>query len=316
EVPHHLDERGHHCRFHGRKAECEGDVSTVLPLKADGRVDRFPDNLFRCVGGDFFDLHSAFRTRDKHGPSTIPIDDNAHIQFFGNPGPFFNQQPAHFPAFRTGLVGDQCLADEFLNQTGDGRFVLRNFDTAGFPATTRMNLGLDDKHWCIEFCRPRRSCLGRGNLFPARYRNPELRKQLLSLKFMNVHVFSLLNNRDRRDPRDALRMRMPASLLPASHYSFLVYAGRIMGETTLLTLPCFLASVRNLFRCPSVNFPCGIAAARAADVNPDRFPKTIRSRSELPINRLRPCNPPEASPATKRFFTLVSELVSIFTPPF
>ena len=57
-------------------------------------------------------------------------------------------------------------------------------------------------------------------------------------------------------------------------------------------------------------------AARAAAVSPDRFPKTIRSSKELPINRLRPCRPPEASPATKRFFTFVSEFVSIFTPPF
>src|SRR5688500_15746252 len=98
--------------------------------------------------------------------------------------------------------------------------------------------------------------------------------------------------------------------------TFLVYAGRIIGDMTPLGFPCFLASVRNCCKCLSVSFPCFMDAVRAAAVRPDRLPNTMRSSSEFPINRLRPWRPPEASPATNRFFTSLSELVSIFTPPF
>ena len=51
-----------------------------------------------------------------------------------------------------------------------------------------------------------------------------------------------------------------------------------------------------------------------AAVNPDRFPNTITSSSaNCPSTGFRPCKPPEASPATNRFFTFVSEFGSIFT---
>lgn len=89
-----------------------------------------------------------------------------------------------------------------------------------------------------------------------------------------------------------------------------------MGDMTPLEFPCFLASVRNCLKWFSVSLPWGIDPARDAAVNPERLPKTIRSSNELPISRFRPCNPPDASPATNKFFTLVSEFASIFTPPF
>ena len=112
------------------------------------------------MGGDYFDLHPAFGTRDKHRPPAIPIDEDAHIQFLGNRGPFFDQQPPHFPPLWAGLVRDERLADQFLDQTWNSRLVLRNFDAAGFASTACMDLRLDDKDRGIEFCRPGRSCLG------------------------------------------------------------------------------------------------------------------------------------------------------------
>ena len=66
----------------------------------------------------------------------------------------------------------------------------------------------------------------------------------------------------------------------------------------------------------TMTYTCASDFARAAAVKPARFPKTIRSKSEFPINRFRPCSPPEASPATNKFFTGVSLYSSIFTPPF
>ena len=50
---------------------------------------------------------------------------------------------------------------------------------------------------------------------------------------------------------------------------------------------------------------------------PERLPNTIKSSRELPINRFRPCRPPEASPATNKMFHVrLAVLTSIFTPPF
>ena len=102
--------------FHGRKPEREGHVSPVVPLKPDGRINRFPDDLLRRVGGDFFDFHPAFGAGDKHRPSAIPIDEDAQIEFFGDARAFFDQQATDFSAFRAGLMRDQRLADQFLGQ--------------------------------------------------------------------------------------------------------------------------------------------------------------------------------------------------------
>ena len=140
------------------------------------------------MGGDFFDLHPAFCTRDKHRPPTIPIDDDAHIQFLGNRRAFFDQQSPHFPPLGTGLVGDERLADEFLDQARNSSLILRNLHAAGFPTTACMDLRLDHKHRGVELCYPCSARLGRGDLFPARNRNPELPEQLLGLKLMNVHI--------------------------------------------------------------------------------------------------------------------------------
>ena len=97
---------------------------------------------------------------------------------------------------------DERLADQVLDQSWNSRLVLRNFDATGFASTACMDLRLDDKDWGIEFCRPGRSCLGRSNLFPARNRNPELPKQLLTKELMNVHVFLPRDERDSRERRE------------------------------------------------------------------------------------------------------------------
>ena len=105
----------------------------------------------RC---DFFDFHPAFGAGDKDRPSAVTIDQNAQIQFFGDIGAFFDQQPTDFPTFRTGLVRHQGLADQFLGQARHVRLVLRNLDATGLASAAGMDLRLHDKHRGIQFCRP------------------------------------------------------------------------------------------------------------------------------------------------------------------
>src|SRR5262249_8525920 len=58
------------------------------------------------------------------------------------------------------------------------------------------------------------------------------------------------------------------------------------------------------------------AAAFPAAARPARLPNTTHSSSELPIIRLRPCVPPAISPHAYTPSSVVSESVSITSPPF
>ena len=102
-------------------------------LKPDGRVDRFLMIFSGVCGGDFFDLHSAFGARDKHGHplsrSTRRLTYNSLAMF----GPFFDQQPTHFPALWAGLVGDEGLADQFLDKPGTAALSFVILTPPAFP---------------------------------------------------------------------------------------------------------------------------------------------------------------------------------------
>jgi hypothetical protein len=170
------------------QAERKGDVSSVVTLKPHGGIDRFLDDLFRCVGGDFLDLHPTLSAGDKNRPACVAIDENRKVELLGDIGPFFHQETMDLAAFRTGLMRHERLADEFLGKTGDGALVLGNLDPACLATPTRMDLRLHDEDRRIQFIGPSGCGFGRGDLLSTRHRHSELGKELLCLKLVNVHV--------------------------------------------------------------------------------------------------------------------------------
>ena len=104
------------------------------------------EDQLRAVRRHLLDLDTAGRTGHQHGALRGPIQDEAQVQLAVDLEPLFHQQPGDRPPLRAGLIGHELHAQHLAgNPLGLGRSPGK-LDAASLPATTGMNLGLDDDH--------------------------------------------------------------------------------------------------------------------------------------------------------------------------
>jgi hypothetical protein len=169
-----------------------GDVIGFGILQARGRVDLDLVDFFRMRCSHFLDVHAAFARGHQHDALRDAVGDHRHIEFLLDVGAFFDQQAAHFLAFRAGLVGDQLHAEDLVRVLAHLLERLGHLHAAALAATACMNLRLDD---------PDRTAEGLGGLHrfvntqardATRHRDAVLPQDFFSLVLMDFHaVFPL-----------------------------------------------------------------------------------------------------------------------------
>ena len=95
-------------------------------------------------------IHAAFARGHQRHPLRDAVDNHADVEFFFDVRALFHQQPFHNAAFRAGLVGDECHAENFR---GGIAYLIDRFDhldAAALATTTGVNLRLDDPDFAAE----------------------------------------------------------------------------------------------------------------------------------------------------------------------
>ncbi len=76
EIPQHFHERSDHRRFKLLQTKSKRHIAAVVPLEAHCGINRFLDDLFRCLCSDLFDFHPAFGAGNERRPPGVAIDEN------------------------------------------------------------------------------------------------------------------------------------------------------------------------------------------------------------------------------------------------
>ena len=171
------------------QAQLERQVTTLVRLSANQRVDGGLEDLLRGVVSDLLDVHAAFGGGHEHDTTAGTVNDCAQIQLFGDIGAGLNQNLVDRLAVGVGLVGHQTLAQP-LSGEGLGLFLaLDQFHTTGFTATTGVDLGFDNPLGTTDFVAGL-SGRFRGVYCEAfGYGQAVLSKQLLTLILVKIHAF-------------------------------------------------------------------------------------------------------------------------------
>jgi len=161
------------------------------------------EDLFRCFGGHLFDFHSAFAGHHQHGVGGGAVDHDTQVQFAGDITAFFDQHLPDGLAFRTGLYGRQAVPQQASCCVG-GLFgaahqldpaLFGEFENLPFPATTGMNLGLDDGDRRAQFAKCRGRFVRASGHDTTQHRYASVAKDLLGLEFVDFHRDVPLRNR-------------------------------------------------------------------------------------------------------------------------
>ena len=136
---------------------------------------------------DLFDLDAALRRTDHRDPRLRPVQDHGEIKFARDIESLLDQHSAHLPAFRTGLMRDEILAEQRTSCFGGLIGALHHLDAATLAAPTSMNLCLDDANTAAQFQRCCFCFFGCRCDDAAGHRNAEPFENFFGLKFVNIH---------------------------------------------------------------------------------------------------------------------------------
>src|SRR3990172_6897807 len=190
EVPGHSNELFGNLWF---ESEPERHIPAVERLKTHRGINILLDYLFRCPFCNLFDFHPPFKACNKDRAAIGAVNEETQIELFSNVHPFFKEQFLYASSFRTCLVGDKGLSQEFLCEPCDILFLSRKFYSACLPPAAGMDLCLNNDYirmdlFCILF-----RLIHRIDSLPLWNRNIVLGKQLLSLELMDIHIKTPLN---------------------------------------------------------------------------------------------------------------------------
>ena len=171
-----------------RHADLAGDVVGLLIGQADRRFDRDAVDFFRVAVRDFFDVHAAFRRGHQHDFLGDAVGDHRHVQFFLDVRAFFDQQAAHFLAFRAGLVGHQLHAHDLVRVFAYLFDRLGDFHATALAAAASMDLRLDDPDRAAQLFSCFHGLIHRHARNAARNGHSELSEDLFALILMDLHA--------------------------------------------------------------------------------------------------------------------------------
>ena len=155
--------------------------------QTNGNINVLLDNLLRVLGSNLLDLHAAFLGANHNDLCSIAVIYKAQIILLGNVGAFLNEKSSNLFALRTGLMGNQHLAQKLgciLLNLIQG---LGNLYTASLAATACVNLCLYYSHLGIKLLCSFNSFLNGKcrnavwNIYTERF------QYLLTLILMNIH---------------------------------------------------------------------------------------------------------------------------------
>src|SRR5271169_4102776 len=154
------------------------------------RVDGYLNDFSRRMLGHLLDLDSAFGRTDQGDPAGFAVDQESQIQLASDVAAFLDIDALDLAPSRSGLVGDEIMAEQGPRRGGDILLGADEFDSPGLAAAAGMDLSLDHPNRPAE--PPRHSdSLRRGIGDPAaRHADIKLRQQLFRLVFVDIHRIS------------------------------------------------------------------------------------------------------------------------------
>ena len=75
--------------------ERKRELARLEGTKSNGWVDRLLENLFRCLRGHLFDIHTTSGRSHKHRTPAGAIQNDAQIELFVDRQSFLDQKYAH-----------------------------------------------------------------------------------------------------------------------------------------------------------------------------------------------------------------------------
>ena len=162
-------------------ADLARDAFGIRAGQALAGIDEDLVNLLRRLGGDFLDVHAAFRARHQHHALRRAIDDHADVELLLDVGAFLDQQTPHLLPLRAGLVGDELHAEDLIRQLAHFGNRLAEFDAATLAAAAGMDLRLDDPYRSAQRFGRLDRFVDRKNRNAARRRDAEPAQDFLAL---------------------------------------------------------------------------------------------------------------------------------------
>ncbi|MNC51513.1 hypothetical protein D3C75_1008070 [compost metagenome] len=144
---HELDSLIHQFR---RNSNAVRQFACLECLESYCRINNFFENLLRMTCSHLFNFSTAlFRGHHNYAAGAAVYNDS-NVILLNNLTTLFNEQPFHYFAFGSGLMGNQCLAK---NLSGIGANLVKRFGNLNpscFTASACMNLRFDYHHRCAE----------------------------------------------------------------------------------------------------------------------------------------------------------------------
>ncbi len=171
------------------QAQLESQVTALVRLRANQRVDSGFEDLFGSLFSNLLDLNTTFGGGHEHDTASRTINYSAQIQFLSDVGAGFNQDLADRLAIGVSLVSHQTLTQPLLGEGFCIFLALDQFDATGLTTATSVNLSLDDPHVAANLFT------GLGRFFRSVYsktlgdRKAVFSEQLLPLIFVKIHAF-------------------------------------------------------------------------------------------------------------------------------
>ena len=126
------------------EAESESELAALVGLQARGGIDVDAQDFLRRVFGDFFDVHAARFGGDDRNAAALAIQRERQIDLAFDVRTRLDVDRFDRQTFRTGLFGDQPLAEHVGRGRAHRVEIAREFHAAGLAASAGMHLGLDD----------------------------------------------------------------------------------------------------------------------------------------------------------------------------
>jgi hypothetical protein len=169
------------------EAEAVGKLARLIWLKADGGLDEFAKDRFGICFGDFFDFHAAGGAGHEENFAGGAVHEDAEVEFALDVEAFFDEQALNDTAAGSGLHSNEVHTEHGAADFGGFIGRMREFYTAGFAATTGVDLRFNNDDWSAEalgggagfFLAESDFAAGSGNAVAGEYR--------LRLIFVNLH---------------------------------------------------------------------------------------------------------------------------------
>ncbi len=127
-----------------RETQTEGEAPPLVGREAHRGVDGLAQDLLRRARRHLLDLDAALGRRHDGHPPALPVDHHAEVHLARDGAALLDEEPAHHPALRPGLVRDQRLPEELRGGGARRRRVPHQLDAARLPAPAGVDLRLHD----------------------------------------------------------------------------------------------------------------------------------------------------------------------------